>query len=106
MSEARETKRVEFKTRPDLVLHVRALNSLEAIQLHSALSKLEQSHELVAEQLVALVCNQDGTPKFADRAAAIEFMKSERPGVVTKLVKSGTAFNELNDEAIEEELKN
>jgi|SRR6185312_14190761 len=106
MSEVRETQLVELKTRPDLKLYVRALNAVEAIELHSRLGGIDKTPELVAEQLATLVCKQDGTPVFADRAAALEFMKTSRPNVVAKLAKAGTAFNELNDETIEDARKN
>ena len=95
-----------IKTRPDLNLYVRALNSLEAVELSARLKDTNETKALITEQLVAFVCDSNGNQTFADVAAATEFMKTVRQGVVSKLIRSATSFNNLNDEAIEEELKN
>jgi len=102
-----ETKRVEIKTRNDLAeVHVRALNSIEAIDMHDRLTSIESKPERVAEQLATMVSKADGTPWFENRAQALAFMASARPNVIAKLMKAATKFNELGDEAIEDELKN
>lgn len=106
MTGIREVKRVEFKSRPDLVLYVRSLNFHEAIELGAKLRGISDSKENIAEQLAAFVCDERGEPKFADAAAATAFMITLRQGVGTKLINEAVAFNRLGDEAIEDELKN
>ena len=114
---SREVKRVDLKSRPDLVLYVRALNFVEGVQLGKRLRDLSValpdgqtvqplSEDLVAEQFLAYVCDETGTPAFADREAALEFMKGLRPNQGQLILKTATAFNDLGDEQIEEAQKN
>lgn len=103
---SREVKRVELPTRPDLDVYVRALNSLESVSLANKLQAAKDTQEILVEQLVVFVCDVEGTPRFADVPAAHEFMKTIRPGVLTKIIRAATSFNELGDEQIEDERKN
>lgn len=106
MSESRSLHRVQFKSNPDLVVFVGALSALEAIEFSQRLQAIEKSQDMVAEQLCTWVRNEDGSPRFADGAAALAFLKTIRPGQLKTILKAAQKYNELNDEAIEEELKN
>jgi hypothetical protein len=102
----RQVQRVELKSNHELVVFVGALSALEAIEFGQRLKAAEKTQDIIAEQIATFVRNEDGTLRFTDAAAAMEFLKTIRPGQMKKIIEAGTKFNELNDEAIEDELKN
>lgn len=105
----REVKAVTFSRRPDLKYYVRALTAFEDSELYSRVKAVAEGDvvAITAEQLVAYACDEYGEPIFADAAAAIDFMKKSRSAVVTKIVKVGSDFQDLDDaEAQETTLKN
>lgn len=101
-----QVRKVELKSRPDLVVFVRALNAVEDAERGTQVAAAQGTAHVLAEQLLAFACKEDGSPLFANTAAALEWMAKVRSGVVVKIVKEGTKFNELDDEAIEDERKN
>lgn len=103
---SRTTQRVDLPSAPDLVVFVGALSALEAIELSARLREKEKTQDIIAEQLRSFVCNEDGSPRFIEADAALDFMRTIRPGQMKKIISTATTLNELNDEAIEEERKN
>jgi hypothetical protein len=108
MSLSREVKAVTFSRRPDLKFFVRALTFIEDIDLWKRIKAIPDGNtdQISAEQVAAYACDETGEPRFADANAALEFMRTVRSAISMKIVTVGVDFQKLDDEKIEEELKN
>jgi hypothetical protein len=99
-------KRVPLKSRPDLEIYVRSHSALEELDQRTVLEGVTDEKIRIASMLAFYVSDETGKPRFANTDEAFEFMRTVKGGVVTKLIKEGQAYNEITDEAIEEEQKN
>lgn len=101
----RRVELVPLKSRPELTVYVRAITGVEFMELGPRVTKAEGSVETTAVQLEAFVSDESGNPLLAPGQGA-EFMGSIESADMRRLLKAGDKMNALNDEAVEDEIKN
>lgn len=102
---ARRVVRVETPSRPELTLYVRAINGREFTDLGSRISNGPGLTVSWGAQLEAYLCDAEGAELLAV-GEGIPFMESLEAADVRRLVNAAAQLNSLDDEAVEEELKN
>lgn len=86
-------------------LYVRAITGAEFMDLGSRMNKVEGATASTAIQLEAYVCNADGSA-YITAGGGLAFMEQIEAADMRRLMKEGDKLNALNDEAVEEEIKN
>lgn len=71
---------------------VRSLTTGEAIELNAQIGGSEDSRTLMLQQLAAFMCDEKGTPLFADATAAARII-DRKPVVLNRVIKAGQRLN-------------
>lgn len=103
-----EVHAVELKARPDLAVRVRVLHALEELELREEITKETETSRILAVQLKAYVCDEEGKPLLASVDDVLAWIKDNRLRASTcvKITRDAGRLNSLSDEALEEAEKN
>lgn len=71
---------------------VRSLTTDEAIELNAQIGGSSDSRVLMLNQLAAFMCDENGTPLFADATAAASLI-NRKPVVLNRIIKAGQRLN-------------
>jgi hypothetical protein len=73
-------------------VHVRSLSAAEALALEQTMRPIEDRGDLMACQLAAFLCDEEGTPLFATYQEALP-MLGRLPRVIRRVVTAGMEVN-------------